>query len=54
MYGLEKLQSVVKNFAGDLGTALAMKEAILSDVKQFAGGYKQMDDITLIVVKRTG
>ncbi|MFA6917964.1 MAG: SpoIIE family protein phosphatase [Candidatus Gracilibacteria bacterium] len=52
MYGMEKLQNAVRDFGNDFVTALAMKEAILSDVKQFVGDYKQMDDITLIVVKR--
>lgn len=53
MYGMERLQNAIQNFGKDLNTALAMKEAILSDVKQFCGDYKQMDDITIIVVKRT-
>lgn len=53
MYGMERLQNAIKDFGNGLVTALAMKEAILSDVEQFVQGYKQMDDITLIVVKRT-
>jgi len=53
MYGMERFQKAVENFGKDLVTALAMKEAILSDVKQFCGDYKQMDDITIVVVKRT-
>jgi serine phosphatase RsbU (regulator of sigma subunit) len=53
MYGEERLQNAVSNFGNDLQTALAMKEAILADVKQFCGDYKQMDDITIIVLKRT-
>ncbi|MDD3861497.1 MAG: SpoIIE family protein phosphatase, partial [Candidatus Gracilibacteria bacterium] len=52
MYGMERFQNAVKYFGNDLVTSLAMKKAILSDVKQFCGDYKQMDDITLIVVKR--
>ncbi len=50
-YGMEKFMTSVKEF-GDLETALGIKEAILADVKEFMGDYKQMDDITLIVLKR--
>ena len=53
MYGMERFQNAVQNFGKDLETSLAVKEAILTDVKQFCGDFKQMDDITLIVVKRT-
>jgi serine phosphatase RsbU (regulator of sigma subunit) len=33
-------------------SALAIRNGILSEIKQYAGGYKQMDDMTIIVVKR--
>ncbi len=51
MYGMERFQAAVKKF-GKLKTASEIKEAILADVKAFANGYKQMDDITIVVVKR--
>jgi len=51
-YGMERFQVACKQF-GDLDSALAIKEAILADVEQFTAGYDQMDDITLIVIKRT-
>lgn len=53
IYGMERLQTSIKDFGNNLVTALGMKEAILSDVKQYVNGYKQMDDITIIVLKRT-
>lgn len=52
MYGMQRFQDAVADFGTHLETALAMKEAIMSDVKQFMGNYKQMDDITLIVARR--
>ena len=51
-YGIDRLKEAVKKFA-HLGSAVAIKEAILKDVKEFAAGYKQQDDITLIVLKKT-
>lgn len=51
IYGMERLRAAVKKF-GNLKTAKEIKEAILADVKAFVNGYKQMDDITIVVVKR--
>ena len=50
-YGMDRFKSAVQKF-GDLDSALAIKKAILADVKQFSGDHEQMDDITLIVAKR--
>lgn len=50
-YGIERLVKFVEKFS-NLQTAKEMKEAILKDVEEFAAGYKQMDDITIIVIKR--
>lgn len=50
-YGMERFKTACQQF-GNLGSALAIKEAILADVEQFVAGYQQMDDITLIVIKR--
>jgi len=49
-YGLERLQKVVSSNAQK--SAEEIKTAIFSDLKTFMGDYKQMDDITLIVIKR--
>ncbi len=51
MYGMVRFKRAISEYA-DLPTALAIRNAILADVKDFAGKYKQMDDITLIVLKR--
>ena len=51
-YGMEKLKETVKNY-GSLENATAIRNAILQDVKNYMGDYKQMDDITIIVIKRT-
>lgn len=50
-YGLPRFQAAVKQF-GDLQSAAAMKDAILADVKVFSAGHEQMDDITLVVLRR--
>ncbi len=50
-YGSERLKAAMEKFAV-LGDADAVKRAILADVKDFAAGYKQMDDITIMVIKR--
>ncbi len=50
-YGMERFQDIVSK-AGPLATAEEIKAAILEDVTQFRGGYEQMDDITIMVVKR--
>jgi HAMP domain-containing protein len=52
IYGMERLTEAVKKF-GKLPTAKEVKEAILADVKAFVNGYTQMDDITIVVIKRT-
>ncbi|MBI4232446.1 SpoIIE family protein phosphatase [Candidatus Peregrinibacteria bacterium] len=50
-YGMERLKQASIKFA-NLATAEEIKNAILADVKSYAGSYKQMDDITIIVVKK--
>lgn len=50
-YGMERFLQVVQN-NGVLKTSSEMKAAILNDLNTFTAGYKQMDDITLVVVKR--
>ncbi len=52
-YGIEKFVSLVAKSGQELNSADEMKQAILEDVNRFTAGYKQMDDITLLVVKRT-
>ncbi len=52
-YGMERLiESVQKHSA--LKTAVEIHDAILKDVAEYMGEYPQADDITLLVVKRTG
>lgn len=50
-YGMDRLKQIVEAFA-PTGSASNMKNAILEDVQTFSSGHKQMDDMTLIVVKR--
>ncbi|MFC1655395.1 SpoIIE family protein phosphatase [Patescibacteria group bacterium] len=51
-YGMERFQSSVQQF-GSLENSTAIRNAILQNVKEFIGDYKQMDDITIMIVKRT-
>jgi HAMP domain-containing protein len=51
MYGMGRLKRAVNDYS-DLPSAFAIRNALLADVKEFAGKYKQMDDITLIVIKK--
>lgn len=50
-FGMERLVSLVES-ACKLDSSLAVRDKILGEVKAFSGGYKQMDDITLMVIKR--
>jgi len=52
MYGMSSLKRAVSDYS-DLPTAFAIRNALIADVKEYEGKYKQMDDITLIVLKRT-
>ncbi len=52
MYGMDRLKSVFGKYAS-LPCALAIKNALISDVYLFRQGYKQMDDITCVVIKKT-
>lgn len=51
LYGPERLKQAIEKFAS-LGDVESVKKEILKEVKDFAAGYKQMDDITIIVIKR--
>ncbi|MBU0727584.1 SpoIIE family protein phosphatase [Patescibacteria group bacterium] len=52
-YGIERFKaSIQKNSL--LSTAQQIHDGIIADVRAFMGNYPQADDITLIVVKRTG
>ncbi len=52
-YGMDRFKaSIQKNSA--LATAQEIHDAILNDVRSFMGDYPQADDITLLVLKRTG
>ena len=50
-YGMERLQKFCASL-DNKKSAKEIKDAILADVEQFRAGYKQQDDITLIVLKR--
>ncbi len=49
-YGVDRFKSTLQQFAS-LPTATEIRNSILKNVKEFMGDYKQMDDITLIVLK---
>lgn len=51
MYGMERFQEKVKRYA-KFSSALAIKNSVMSDVYMFRQGFKQMDDITCVVVKK--
>ncbi|MEK7086149.1 MAG: SpoIIE family protein phosphatase, partial [Patescibacteria group bacterium] len=51
LYGPERLKSAMERFV-DLESPEAVMKAILADVKNFSAGYKQMDDITIMVIRR--
>lgn len=50
-YGLPRMKRILQE-AGELKTALAVKNALLADVKAFMGKAVQADDITLVVLKK--
>ncbi len=52
MYGMANLKRAVNEYSM-LPSALSIRNAILSDVKEYMGTWKQMDDITLMVLKKT-
>lgn len=53
-YGMQRLKRIVQDAADDFYTAEAVKNAVLSDVKEFMGSSEQLDDITVVVLKRKG
>lgn len=50
-YGMQRLINIVQA-NGKLQSATKMKNAILTDLNNYVSGYKQMDDITLVVIRR--
>lgn len=50
-YGMDRFKATVQKF-GTLENATVIRNSILKDVKAYMGDYKQMDDITIMVVKR--
>jgi serine phosphatase RsbU (regulator of sigma subunit) len=50
-YGLARLKKAFSQHA-PLPSALSLRNAILSDIKEFTGSYKQLDDMTLMIVKK--
>ncbi len=51
MYGMKRLMAIVQEYS-NFPTALSIKNALISDVYLYRQGYKQMDDITCIVLKK--
>lgn len=51
LYGPERLKAAMEKF-GTLPDPDSVKKAILAEVKAFAEGHAQMDDITIMVIKR--
>jgi len=50
--GMDGLMSLVEQLGKTVNTAEEMKDGILNYLKSYSAGYPQMDDITLVVVKR--
>lgn len=51
MYGIARFKRAVTEY-GSLVTAQEIQDALLADVQAFRGDWKQMDDITIMVLKR--
>ncbi len=51
-YGEERLASILREIDGQ--SATDVRDTILADVRQFAGGQTQRDDLTLLVVRACG
>jgi serine phosphatase RsbU (regulator of sigma subunit) len=51
-FGLERLRASLHKHAGLTGAA--MVEALAADIGAFAGGEPQLDDLTVVVIKRVG
>ncbi|MBI4235603.1 SpoIIE family protein phosphatase [Candidatus Peregrinibacteria bacterium] len=52
VYGVERLVDTFGKFSRTLQTAAEIRDAVIGDVNAFRNGYKQQDDITIIVLKR--
>jgi sigma-B regulation protein RsbU (phosphoserine phosphatase) len=52
-YGMERFTESLKRNAKTAQTPLALKDALLADLNSFVNSYDQMDDITILVVKKT-
>lgn len=50
-YGMQRLRRAL-NEHGELGSAEAIKNALIADVKEFMGKATQLDDITLVVIRK--
>ncbi len=51
-FGIERLRESLRKHAGL--PAAKMIEAITADVAAFAGGERQQDDLTMVVIRRVG
>ncbi|MFC1748491.1 SpoIIE family protein phosphatase [Pseudomonadota bacterium] len=50
-YGMARFKRAVSEYS-DLPTAISIRNALIADVKEFTGKYKQQDDITVMVMKK--
>lgn len=51
-YGIPKLVETFEKFAKTLPSSAQIRDAVIVDVNAYRNGYKQQDDITIIVLKR--
>ena len=52
-FGMERLLKSVAEHSPHCNTPQELRDHLLNDIKVFSEGYKQMDDITIIVIKKT-
>lgn len=50
-YGIQRMKRALSDH-GELQNAEAIKNALIADVKEFMGGAEQMDDITIVVLRK--
>lgn len=52
LFGMDRLKQSTERIVAQGGSCEQIRDAILKDVYDFAEGHQQMDDITIIVIKR--
>jgi len=51
LYGQERLISIIHQYSLEKASAEKLRDAILSDVRQFLGDVPQEDDLTVVVLR---